>query len=210
MNKFVKISVLTLAALATVATSIQIADAGERNWKKRWHKRNVVVGVTAGVVAGAVIASRPRVVYRDAPIIVEGRSVYDREMAYDEDDTIYADPDQAYGRQYYSEDEDDTEEYAAPSDDRDYGYNDQAGLDDNYFPDRPAARADRNKADTRRAVVTDAQPRKVAPVRQANAAGIQPWTKEWRTYCTSRFASFNPQNGTYLGYDQKRHFCKAG
>ena len=44
----------------------------------------------------------------------------------------------------------------------------------------------------------------------ASAANLKPWTKEWRDWCSGRYSSFNPQNGTYLGYDKKRYFCKAG
>jgi len=33
------------------------------------------------------------------------------------------------------------------------------------------------------------------------------WTPEWQAYCTSKFRSFDPRSGTYLGYDGQRHFC---
>ncbi|GGB04712.1 hypothetical protein GCM10011491_36010 [Brucella endophytica] len=39
--------------------------------------------------------------------------------------------------------------------------------------------------------------------------GLQPWTKRWYNYCFSRYRSFNPRTGTFLGYDQRYHFCTA-
>jgi hypothetical protein len=38
-------------------------------------------------------------------------------------------------------------------------------------------------------------------------AGAQAWTPEWQAYCASKFRSFDPSTGTYLGYDGQRHFC---
>ena len=227
MNKFVKITVLTLAALATVATTIQFADAGERYWRKHarpWHKRTVVVGVTAGVVAGAVIATRPRVIYSEAPVVVDEGPIYDRETVYGDEDMVYADPDQDYGRRVYRDDAPEAEDYAAPRDEYEdgdrQGYGDQQTYDppateDDYFPDRPQARVNRESTESIREQATiETAPRrhtkKTATIEEADAANLKPWTKQWRDYCSGRFSTFNPQNGTYLGYDQKRHFCKAG
>lgn len=48
------------------------------------------------------------------------------------------------------------------------------------------------------------------PAPPANYKGsAQPWTKAWYNYCTSKFRSFNPQTGTYRGYDGQDHFCVA-
>ena len=30
----------------------------------------------------------------------------------------------------------------------------------------------------------------------------------WEAYCFSRYRSFDPISGTYLGYDGRRHFCR--
>lgn len=38
---------------------------------------------------------------------------------------------------------------------------------------------------------------------------IDPWSPGWYQYCRSRFRSFNPQTGTYRGYDGRDHFCNA-
>ena len=38
--------------------------------------------------------------------------------------------------------------------------------------------------------------------------GIPPWTPAWYTYCSRKYKSFNPQNGLYLGYDGKYHYCQ--
>lgn len=46
------------------------------------------------------------------------------------------------------------------------------------------------------------------PVRAS--AGAEAWSPEWYRYCQGRYRSFDPQNGTYVGYDNRRHFCTAG
>lgn len=37
----------------------------------------------------------------------------------------------------------------------------------------------------------------------------QPWTHGWLQYCKKRYRSFNPQTGTFRGYDGLDHFCYA-
>ncbi len=49
-----------------------------------------------------------------------------------------------------------------------------------------------------------AAPRQPAYV-YANPA---PWTPAWYRYCESRYRSFDPGSGTFLGYDGRRHFCR--
>jgi hypothetical protein len=39
--------------------------------------------------------------------------------------------------------------------------------------------------------------------------GAEPWTRDWFDYCASRYRSFDPRSGTYVGYDGQRHFCEA-
>jgi hypothetical protein len=43
-----------------------------------------------------------------------------------------------------------------------------------------------------------------APVYYAPA----PWTPEWYSYCASKYRSFDPRSGTYMGYDGYRHMCQ--
>ena len=31
---------------------------------------------------------------------------------------------------------------------------------------------------------------------------------DWEAYCFSRYRSFDPVSGTYLGYDGRRHLCQ--
>lgn len=31
---------------------------------------------------------------------------------------------------------------------------------------------------------------------------------DWQAYCFSRYRSFDPLSGTYLGYDGRRHYCQ--
>lgn len=36
----------------------------------------------------------------------------------------------------------------------------------------------------------------------------EPWTDDWYAYCHARYRSFNPQSGTFLGYDGYERFCR--
>ncbi|MFZ2099900.1 MAG: BA14K family protein, partial [Oricola sp.] len=36
---------------------------------------------------------------------------------------------------------------------------------------------------------------------------LEPWTPAWYDWCDQRYRSFNPQSGTYRGYDGRDHFC---
>jgi hypothetical protein len=36
---------------------------------------------------------------------------------------------------------------------------------------------------------------------------VQPWSRQWRDFCSNRYRTFNPSTGTYLGGDGKWHFC---
>lgn len=39
------------------------------------------------------------------------------------------------------------------------------------------------------------------------AGSLEPWTPGWYDWCDARFKTFNPERGTYRGYDGKDHFC---
>ena len=36
---------------------------------------------------------------------------------------------------------------------------------------------------------------------------LEPWSPGWYQWCDQRYRSFNPQKGTYRGYDGQDHFC---
>jgi len=40
--------------------------------------------------------------------------------------------------------------------------------------------------------------------------GARPWSREWYRYCSDRYRSFNPETGTFRGYDGRDYFCTAG
>ena len=50
-----------------------------------------------------------------------------------------------------------------------------------------------------------------APARQTTyyRASYEPWSRGWYQYCSDRYRSFNPNTGTYRGYDGLDHFCSA-
>ncbi|MFP5076693.1 BA14K family protein [Rhizobium sp. YIM 134829] len=40
--------------------------------------------------------------------------------------------------------------------------------------------------------------------------GLRPWTPAWYDYCERRYRSFDPRSGTFVGYDGREYFCRAG
>ncbi|WP_244635957.1 BA14K family protein [Chthonobacter albigriseus] len=40
------------------------------------------------------------------------------------------------------------------------------------------------------------------------AAGYAPFSAGYMSYCSSRYRSFDPRTGTFMGYDGQRHFCR--
>ena len=42
-----------------------------------------------------------------------------------------------------------------------------------------------------------------------SSGAAEPWSSEWYRYCENRYRSFDPDSGTFMGYDGKRHFCVA-
>jgi hypothetical protein len=38
---------------------------------------------------------------------------------------------------------------------------------------------------------------------------LEPWSADWYNYCSDRYRSFDPQSGTFMGYDGQEHFCVA-
>ncbi|MBX3580372.1 MAG: BA14K family protein [Rhizobiaceae bacterium] len=39
--------------------------------------------------------------------------------------------------------------------------------------------------------------------------GLEPWSRGWYEYCSDRYRSFDPESGTFVGYDGREHFCIA-
>jgi hypothetical protein len=218
MNRVAKALILSVAALTTVASTIEFASAGDRHWRrhhvvKPWKKRVIVTGV----VAGAVVVSRPRIIYREEPIIEEEVPFYDEDSIYDDDD-LHVGPGVEDRRRLYRDDVPEDDDFAAPSegDGDDIIYDDQrsAEYDEEYFPDEPQVQIRKERNDAAQFEERAEAPRKHKadsdkPREEANVEALKPWSSEWRQRCAKRFPSFNPQNGTYLGYDKKRRFCKA-
>jgi hypothetical protein len=38
---------------------------------------------------------------------------------------------------------------------------------------------------------------------------LEPWSRQWYQYCSSRYRSFDPRSGTFVGYDGRAHFCQG-
>lgn len=54
------------------------------------------------------------------------------------------------------------------------------------------------------------EPRVIYRRQPVYTPSYEPWTQSWYDYCSQRYRSFNPQSGTYVGYDGREHFCTAG
>jgi hypothetical protein len=194
MNKLTRTLILATAAFATVATSVEIANARGPYpyWRNHRHfyGRNAlaagVVGLTAGVIVGSAMA-RPRVIYRPAPVVVD-----QEEPVYTEPNRVYVEPgDQVEGP---------VDSYDSPDDNS----VDNGPSDDGYFPDAPR----QTQTYQRQTYQTQTYQRQVD--QHTVQGNLEPWTAEWRSWCAQTYHSFNPRTGTYRGYDSREHFCTAG
>jgi hypothetical protein len=52
--------------------------------------------------------------------------------------------------------------------------------------------------------------RRPRPVVVENYGGLEAWTPGWYRYCSQRYRSFDSQSGTFVGYDGREYFCRAG
>lgn len=48
-----------------------------------------------------------------------------------------------------------------------------------------------------------------APEQVYVVGSIEPWSRAWYDYCGRTYRSFDPDTGTYRGYDGQDHFCAA-
>jgi hypothetical protein len=55
------------------------------------------------------------------------------------------------------------------------------------------------------------RPRPVRPyyTEYRDVGSLQPWSPEWYRWCGDTYRSFDPDNGTFVGYDGEQHFCVA-
>lgn len=37
---------------------------------------------------------------------------------------------------------------------------------------------------------------------------LEPWSKAWFSYCEHKYKSFDPESGTFTGYDGEKKFCR--
>ena len=120
--------------------------------------------------------------------VIVGSALAEPEVVYERPRRVVVDEDPVYVEREYVEPD---VEYVAPDDDYDARPVDRYTRESNedYFPDRPQSRRSSDYA----------------------ARGtIEPWTAEWRAYCSERYQSFNSRTGTYTGYDGQQHFCTSG
>lgn len=54
------------------------------------------------------------------------------------------------------------------------------------------------------------EPRVIYRRQPVYTPSYEPWTQSWYDYCSQRYRSFNPNTGTFVGYDGREHFCTAG
>ncbi len=52
--------------------------------------------------------------------------------------------------------------------------------------------------------------RRARPVVVETYGELEPWTPGWYRYCSQRYRSFDSQSGTFVGYDGREYFCRAG
>lgn len=54
----------------------------------------------------------------------------------------------------------------------------------------------------------DYEPAGYGPVGYGPGYGPPPWSPDWYAYCSSRYRSFNPRTGYFMGYDGVPRFCQ--
>jgi hypothetical protein len=184
MNKFSKAVILGTAAIATVATTVEFASARDRYpyWRHRdgHFHDRAVAAGVLGLTAGVLVGTA----LSQPRVVYRERPLY-RPAQVIEEEPVYVEPEAEYVGpvEEYSEPD---EVYVRP---RHVEPLDDEASDENYFPDRPQRRQRQD---------------------YAGQGTLEPWTAEWRAYCSQRFQSFNARTGTYTGYDGQSHFCTAG
>jgi BA14K-like protein len=55
------------------------------------------------------------------------------------------------------------------------------------------------------------RPRPVRPyyTEYRDVGGLEPWSPAWFRWCGDTYRSFDPDTGTFVGYDGQQHFCVA-
>jgi len=210
MNRFIKNAVLSTVIAATALSSLP-AEAARR------HRGDALAAGLAGVAIGAIVGGalaqpRPQRVYIDPPA------------------PVYVRPSYAPPPYYYQ---------PVPVNPRPaLGYDPTPAVEIvEYYRPAPVYRLPApiyRPAPTYRVVEYYQRPayRRPIPVYRAPAPGyrtveylqqrpfygrsslayhgLTPWTRDWYTACSLRYRSFDPRSGTFLGYDGRRHFCRAG
>ncbi|MBP1861048.1 BA14K family protein [Rhizobium herbae] len=52
--------------------------------------------------------------------------------------------------------------------------------------------------------------RRPRPVVVESYGALEPWSPGWYRYCSQRYRSFDSRSGTFVGYDGREYFCRAG
>lgn len=47
------------------------------------------------------------------------------------------------------------------------------------------------------------------PVYVEQYSSFEPWSRDWYRWCSDRYRSFNPDTGTFVGYDGIERFCEV-
>lgn len=198
------VSALAGAAFFGIAVSAVPADAGSRH-----HHGDALAAGVLGAIIGATITApppvyaHPQVVYEvpvypaPEPVYVSPAPVYDKYFpVYDPPPVIAPAP--VYGAPTYVQPDYGRHGYHAPAA--------RVPLSEinrhRYHSTAPTHPGPAKEPSEPRVVTYD------DTVGNGGAiASAEPWSADWYEYCRDRFRSFDPQTGTYMGFDGKRHFC---
>ncbi len=91
------------------------------------------------------------------------------------------------------------------------GYNGGYGNDyyegytgDGYYDGGPVSRQPLTNYNGAPSGYVDSGPRVVT---YEDTVSLEPWSQGWYDYCGQKYRSFNPQRGTFRGFDGQDHFC---
>lgn len=184
MAVYKKIAGIAFAALVAAAAMAPASEAAAEHRRHYRHNNgDALIAGVAGVLLGAAIAS-PGPVYA-----VPQGPVY-----YVEPQPVYVEPVPVYRPPYHSV----TEPYRVEPQERVYRQ------PYSQYQPQPDYRQPRHHNSGPKVVTYDDT---VGSGDGGFGASYEPWTQAWYDYCSDKYRSFDPQTGTYKGYDGLRHFC---
>ncbi|MFK7902364.1 MAG: BA14K family protein [Nitratireductor sp.] len=136
--------------------------------------------------------------------LIVGEAAKAKQHRYTQQQPVYVDPN--YNNTYHNP-QYNGQVYRQPIDLGNPYYNEPTNLAPQYVERRSLNTVRQDPIYTSPQTKIDDGPKVIRYEDEVAKASYEPWSQEWFSYCKSKFRSFNPTTGTYLGYDGLNHFC---